>query len=74
MLRFVDCKTSSAGVHLVTEHVVPLTVDYMEEITEDEILVGLYDIMVIGTDSNSIVKRTPSRKGALALNAERKRD
>ncbi|KAF8926144.1 Protein-associating with the carboxyl-terminal domain of ezrin [Dissophora ornata] len=46
VLRFIDCKTSSAGVHLVTEHVVPLTVDYLEEITEDEILVGLYDIMV----------------------------
>ncbi|KAF9347861.1 Protein-associating with the carboxyl-terminal domain of ezrin [Mortierella sp. AD094] len=46
VLRFIDCKTSSAGVHLVTEQVVPLTTEYLEEITEDEILVGLYDIMV----------------------------
>ncbi|KAF8975623.1 Protein-associating with the carboxyl-terminal domain of ezrin [Entomortierella lignicola] len=46
VLRFIDCKTSSAGVHLVTEQVIPLTVEYLEEITEDEILVGLYDIMV----------------------------
>ncbi|KAG0312026.1 Protein-associating with the carboxyl-terminal domain of ezrin [Linnemannia gamsii] len=46
VLRFIDCKTSSAGFHLITERVVPLTVEYLEEITEDEILVGLYDIMV----------------------------
>ncbi|KAG0006306.1 Protein-associating with the carboxyl-terminal domain of ezrin [Entomortierella chlamydospora] len=46
VLRFIDCKTSSAGVHLVTEQVVPLTTEYLEEMTEDEILVGLYDIMV----------------------------
>jgi len=26
--------------------VIPLTVDYLEEIAEDEILLGLYDIMV----------------------------
>ncbi|KAG0306437.1 Protein-associating with the carboxyl-terminal domain of ezrin [Dissophora globulifera] len=46
VLRFIDCKTGSAGVHLITEQVIPLTVEYLEEITEDEILVGLYDIMV----------------------------
>ncbi|KAG0207738.1 Protein-associating with the carboxyl-terminal domain of ezrin [Mortierella sp. GBA30] len=46
VLRFIDCKTSSAGVHLITERVVPLTAEYLEDITEDEILVGLYDIMV----------------------------
>ncbi|KAF8944941.1 Protein-associating with the carboxyl-terminal domain of ezrin [Haplosporangium gracile] len=46
VLRFIDCKASSAGFHLITERVVPLTVEYLEEITEDEILVGLYDIMV----------------------------
>ncbi|KAF9295005.1 Protein-associating with the carboxyl-terminal domain of ezrin [Linnemannia elongata] len=46
VLRFIDCKTSSAGFHLITERVVPLTEEYLEEISEDEILVGLYDIMV----------------------------
>ncbi|KAI1307290.1 Protein-associating with the carboxyl-terminal domain of ezrin [Mortierella claussenii] len=46
VLRFIDCKTSSAGVHLITEQVVPLTVEYLKDITEDEILVGLFDIMV----------------------------
>ncbi|KAI7816484.1 hypothetical protein BC939DRAFT_42947 [Gamsiella multidivaricata] len=46
VLRFIDCKTDSAGVHLITEQVIPLTLEYLEEITEDEILVGLYDIMV----------------------------
>ncbi|KAG0361513.1 Protein-associating with the carboxyl-terminal domain of ezrin [Podila minutissima] len=46
VLKFIDCKTNSAGVHLITEPVVPLTLEYMEEITEDEILVGLYDILV----------------------------
>ncbi|KAF9152836.1 Protein-associating with the carboxyl-terminal domain of ezrin [Linnemannia schmuckeri] len=46
VLRFIDCKASPAGFHLITERVVPLTVEYLEEITEDEILVGLYDIMV----------------------------
>ncbi|KAG0327018.1 Protein-associating with the carboxyl-terminal domain of ezrin [Podila horticola] len=45
-IKFIDCKTNSAGVHLITEPVVPLTLEYMEEITEDEILVGLYDILV----------------------------
>ncbi|KAF9135093.1 Protein-associating with the carboxyl-terminal domain of ezrin [Mortierella sp. 14UC] len=46
VLRFIDCKATSAGFHLITERVVPLTAEYLEEITEDEILVGLYDIMV----------------------------
>ncbi|KAF9964206.1 Protein-associating with the carboxyl-terminal domain of ezrin [Mortierella alpina] len=46
VLRFIDCKTNSTGVHLVTERVAPLTVEYLQAITEDEILVGLYDIMV----------------------------
>ncbi|KAG0380259.1 Protein-associating with the carboxyl-terminal domain of ezrin [Mortierella sp. AD032] len=46
VLRFIDCKATSAGFHLITERVVPLTEEYLEEITEDEILVGLYDIMV----------------------------
>ncbi|KAF9215118.1 Protein-associating with the carboxyl-terminal domain of ezrin [Podila verticillata] len=46
VLKFIDCKTNSAGVHLITEPVVPLTLEYLEEITEDEILVGLYDILV----------------------------
>ncbi|KAG0202913.1 Protein-associating with the carboxyl-terminal domain of ezrin [Mortierella sp. NVP41] len=46
VLRFIDCKPSSGGFHLITERVVPLTPEYLEEITEDEILVGLYDIMV----------------------------
>ncbi|KAF9954128.1 Protein-associating with the carboxyl-terminal domain of ezrin [Mortierella alpina] len=46
VLRFIDCKTSSTGVHLVTERVVPLTAEYLQTVTEDEILVGLYDIMV----------------------------
>ncbi|KAG9320097.1 hypothetical protein KVV02_008318 [Mortierella alpina] len=46
VLRFIDCKTSSTGVHLVTERVAPLTVEYLQVITEEEILVGLYDIMV----------------------------
>ncbi|GJJ73566.1 hypothetical protein EMPS_05924 [Entomortierella parvispora] len=46
VLRFIDCKTASAGVHLITERVIPLTVDYLEGIAEDEILLGLYDIMV----------------------------
>ncbi|KAG0036907.1 Protein-associating with the carboxyl-terminal domain of ezrin [Podila clonocystis] len=46
VLKFIDCKTNSAGVHLITEPVVPLTLEYMEDITEDEILVGLYDILL----------------------------
>ncbi|KAF9923126.1 Protein-associating with the carboxyl-terminal domain of ezrin [Linnemannia zychae] len=46
VLRFIDCKSNSAGFHLITERVIPLTQEYLEEITEDEILVGLYDIMV----------------------------
>ena len=46
VLRFIDCKAATAGVHLITERVIPLTVDYLEEIAEDEILLGLYDIMV----------------------------
>ncbi|KAF9560065.1 Protein-associating with the carboxyl-terminal domain of ezrin [Mortierella alpina] len=46
VLRFIDCKTSSTGVHLITERVTPLTVEYLQAISEDEILVGLYDIMV----------------------------
>ncbi|KAF9913110.1 Protein-associating with the carboxyl-terminal domain of ezrin [Linnemannia zychae] len=46
VLRFIDCKATSAGFHLITERVIPLTAEYLEEITEDEILVGLYDIMV----------------------------
>ncbi|KAG0232424.1 Protein-associating with the carboxyl-terminal domain of ezrin [Mortierella sp. GBA43] len=46
VLRFIDCKFSSTGAHLITEPVVPLTPEYLEDITEDEILIGLYDIMV----------------------------
>ncbi|KAF9194875.1 Protein-associating with the carboxyl-terminal domain of ezrin [Haplosporangium sp. Z 767] len=46
VLRFIDCKTSSTEVLLITERVVPLTVEYLEDITEEEILVGLYDILV----------------------------
>jgi hypothetical protein len=46
VLRFIDCKTNATGVHLVTERVAPLTVEYLQAITEDEILVGLSDIMV----------------------------
>ncbi|KAG0264315.1 Protein-associating with the carboxyl-terminal domain of ezrin [Mortierella polycephala] len=46
VLRFIDCKTSATGVHLITERVVPLTLEYLEDITEEEILVGLYDILV----------------------------
>ncbi|KAF9895803.1 Protein-associating with the carboxyl-terminal domain of ezrin, partial [Lobosporangium transversale] len=45
VLRFIDCKTSSSAVHLITEQVVPLTLDYLKDISEDEILVGLFDIM-----------------------------
>ncbi|KAK3828519.1 MAG: hypothetical protein J3Q66DRAFT_322863 [Benniella sp.] len=46
VLRFIDCKASSKGFHLITEQVIPLTPEYLEDITEDEILIGLYDIMV----------------------------
>ncbi|KAF9438152.1 Protein-associating with the carboxyl-terminal domain of ezrin [Entomortierella beljakovae] len=46
VLKFIDCKPSSAGVHLVTERVIPLSIDYLESCSEDEILVGLFDIMV----------------------------
>ncbi|KAG0268160.1 Protein-associating with the carboxyl-terminal domain of ezrin [Actinomortierella ambigua] len=46
VLRFIDCKTDASGVHLITEQVRPLTIDYLEEISRDEILLGLHDILV----------------------------
>ncbi|KAG0345711.1 Protein-associating with the carboxyl-terminal domain of ezrin [Podila humilis] len=46
VLKFIDCKTSSAGVNLITEPVIPLSLEYLEDISEDEILVGLFDILL----------------------------
>ncbi|KAF9579414.1 Protein-associating with the carboxyl-terminal domain of ezrin, partial [Lunasporangiospora selenospora] len=56
VLKFIDCKSSPAGVHLITEQVRPLTTDYLESISEDEILLGLYDILVNIDRSNTANK------------------
>ncbi|KAF9976400.1 Protein-associating with the carboxyl-terminal domain of ezrin [Actinomortierella ambigua] len=50
VLRFIDCKTDASGVHLITEQVRPLTIDYLEEISRDEILLGLHDILAKSAD------------------------
>ncbi|KAG0234442.1 Protein-associating with the carboxyl-terminal domain of ezrin [Actinomortierella wolfii] len=46
VLRFIDCKTDSSGVHLITEQVRPLTIEHLEEIPRDEILLGLHDMLI----------------------------